>query len=146
MIQALLADPWPFVRRLALYGAAGVINTIVGFGVIAALDFGLGVDPHIANALGYCAGVVCAFLLNRYMVFGSQEKVSRTGPRFLIAVGLAFALNQLVLTGALALFRSLPYGGVAAQLVAMVSYTIANFLLCQLWVFRPSAPPADRTR
>ena len=140
LIDSLLADPWPFVRRLALYGAAGVINTIVGFGVIATLDFGLGVDSHIANAVGYAVGVVCAFVLNRFMVFKNSEKASRTGPRFLIAVAAAFALNQLVLTGAMALFGSAPLGRLAAQLLGMASYTVATFVMCQLWVFR-QAPP-----
>jgi len=142
LINALLADPWPFVRRLALYGAASVINTIVGFGVIALLDFGFRVDPHLANAAGYGVGVICAFVLNRLVVFRSSEKASRTGLRFLITVVAAFALNQLVLTGALALLGSAPLGRLAAQLLGMASYTAATFVLCQLWVFRQAPPRA----
>jgi putative flippase GtrA len=143
VIDTILSDAWPLVRRLALYGAAGVINTIVGYGVIFTLDVVLKVDPHIANAAGYAVGVVCAFLLNRFLVFRSSESAARTGPKFLAAALLSFGLNQLVLTGALSILGHAPVAHAVSQLLGMASYTVATFLLCQLWVFRPAAARAS---
>jgi putative flippase GtrA len=129
------AQSWELLRRLALYGAVGVLNTVIGFGIIAILDFGLGVNSHLANALGYAAGLVTSFVLNRIMVFRSQETAARSGPRFLIAAAACFGLNQLVLAAGLAVLGHEPPGRLISQGLGMVSYTVALFGLCQFWVF-----------
>jgi putative flippase GtrA len=128
------------LTRFALVGAA---NTAVGLAVIAGLDLGLGVDPHLANAGGYVVGVAVGFALNRGFVFRSDGHLGRTGARYLAAVVMAFAANQLVLAGALHLYSGMALGRLAAQATAMASYTALLFGLCRLWVFRSGPAPSS---
>lgn len=132
-----------FLVSAARYGLAGVINTLVGLTLILALDVGLGVDPHIANAVGYAVGVCVSFALSRLFVFKARRPARSAPLRYAAAVAVAFTLNQGVLT----LVRLvLPPGtlfDVAAQGAAVASYTATLFLLSHFWVFAHH-PPADR--
>ena len=118
------------------FAIVGLANTAVGFGVIMALQFGLRVPPHLANAGGYALGFVVSFTLNRRFTFADRGRLGPAAARFAIAALAAFALNQLVLS--LATGR-VGHGGAApvmAQAVAAISYTLSLFVLCRLWVFR----------
>jgi putative flippase GtrA len=126
---------------IALFGflLVGVANTAVGFAVILALEFGLGVGPHLANAGGYAVGLVLSFALNRRFVFARDGPVGRSAPRFAVAALAAFGINQ----GVLLLADRWPGPGapsaVAAQAMAVASYTLALFALSRWWVFRAAS-------
>jgi putative flippase GtrA len=121
---------------LSRFGLSGLINTGVGFAVIAGLDLGLGIDPRLANAAGYAVGMALGFGLNRVFVFRHAGPVRAAGPRYLAAVAAAFLLNQAVLALAGRALGDSAAGHAAAQIAAMSAYTAALFLLSYLWVFR----------
>ena len=124
-----------FLISALRYGVAGVFNTLVGFSIIVALDVGLHVPAHLANAIGYAVGVCVAFVLSKLFVFKAR-KTTRAAPlRYVIAVLAAFALNQGVLTVAKLALPTGDLWSVAAQGAAAVSYTGALFLLSHFWVF-----------
>jgi putative flippase GtrA len=123
---------WTLIR----FGLVGVLNTVVGLAVIMGLDLGLHVDPHLANAGGYAVGIAIGFSLNHGFVFRSDGHMGRTGVKYLAAVAAAFAVNQLVLAGALRLYNGMALGQAAAQVTAMASYTLLLFGLCRVWVFK----------
>lgn len=132
-----------FLVSALRYGVAGVANTLVGLSIILALDVGLHVDPHIANAVGYAVGVCVSFALSKLFVFKARRAARSAPLRYGMAVAAAFALNQGVLTLARMV---LPHGAlfdVAAQGAAVASYTAALFLLSHFWVFAHQ-PTADR--
>lgn len=144
----------PLVALLSRFGAAGVLNTAVGLSVIAALDLGFGADPHLANAAGYGAGLCTGFVLNRRFVFKSDGHLGVTGAKYLTTMAFAFMVNQAVLAAAGAVLGEAPAMRMAAQLAAMASYTVLQFLMLRAWVFRGEAalaaagaapPPADTT-
>jgi len=117
------------------YGLAGVVNTLVGFSIIVALDVGLRLPAHLANAIGYAVGICVSFALSKLFVFRDRQARPRASVRYLVAVAVAFAVNQGVLTLARWV---VPHGGlydVAAQGAAVVSYTGTLFLLSHFWVF-----------
>jgi putative flippase GtrA len=141
--SANLAVPTPkltairsLIALIARFGLAGLINTGIGFAVIAGLDVGLHVSPALANAAGYLVGMGVGFVLNRRFVFKSQTSARATAPRYIAVVLAAFALNQLILrlAGASLGPGALPH--LSAQLAGMVVYTLAVFLACRFWVFR----------
>lgn len=126
--------------QVGRFGLAGLANTAIGFAVIVALDPGLGVHPALANAAGYAVGMAVGFVLNRGFVFRSRTGVAASGARYALAAFVAFALNQGVLRAAGLALGAGAIQHIAAQLAAMGSYSVALFLLCRLWVFRPVAP------
>jgi putative flippase GtrA len=124
-----------FLVSALRYGVAGVFNTLVGFSIIVALDVGLGVPAHLANAIGYAVGVCVAFVLSKVFVFKARNTTRSAPMRYVIAVAAAFALNQGVLTVAKLVLPTGDLWSVAAQGAAAVSYTGALFLLSHFWVF-----------
>lgn len=124
-----------FLISALRYGVAGVFNTLVGFSIIVALDVGLHLPAHLANAIGYAVGICVSFVLSKFFVFKAR-KTTRSAPiRYVIAVAAAFALNQGVLTVAKLVLPTGTLWSVAAQGSAAVSYTAALFLLSHFWVF-----------
>jgi putative flippase GtrA len=124
-----------FLLSALRYGLAGVINTLVGFSIIITLDIGLGFDAHLANAVGYAVGICVSFALSKLFVFKDRQTKARAPLRYLTAVAFAFAVNQGVLTLAHLLVPPGAVFDVAAQGVAVVSYTATLFLLSHFWVF-----------
>jgi putative flippase GtrA len=128
-----------FLVSALRYGVAGVFNTLVGFSIIVALDVGLHLDPHLANAIGYAVGICFSFVLSKVFVFKARRTTRSAPLRYIVAVAAAFALNQGVLTLARLVLPEGPQAGplwsVAAQGAAAVSYTAALFLLSHFWVF-----------
>jgi putative flippase GtrA len=130
------------IGLIARFGLAGLINTVIGFAVIALLDPGLGVAPALANAAGYAVGVVAGFLLNRRFVFRSRTGLPAAGRRYLAAAAGAFALNQGVLRLAGMALGDSATRHLIAQGMAMAVYSVALFVLCRLWVFKADANSA----
>ncbi|WP_297514996.1 GtrA family protein [uncultured Caulobacter sp.] len=135
-----------FLISALRYGVAGVFNTLVGFSIIVALDVGLHLPAHLANAIGYAVGVCVSFVLSKLFVFKARRTGRSTPVRYVVAVAVAFALNQGVLTLAKLVLPAGPLWSVAAQGAAAVSYTGALFLLSHFWVFAHAAPPSAHPR
>ena len=130
------AGPRPLAVTFIRFLLVGAANTGVGFGVILALQFGLGASPHLANAGGYAVGLIVSFTLNRRFVFARGGPAGRTAARFGAAALAAFGVNQGVLWVADRLLGPGSLAAVAAQALAAASYTATLFALCRGWVFR----------
>lgn len=127
-----------FLISALRYGVAGVFNTLVGFSIILALDLGLHLDPHLANAIGYAVGICVSFVLSKVFVFKARRTTRSAPVRYVIAVAIAFGLNQGVLTLAKLFLPTGKLWSVAAQGSAAVTYTAVLFLLSHFWVFAHS--------
>jgi len=127
---------WTELARFLRFGLAGVANTLVGLGVIAALDLGMHVRPAIANAAGYAVGIALSFVLSRQFVFRSQRPAKAAAPRFLVSAAIAFAVNQAVLAAAGHLLGGDPASRLAAQVCGMSAYTLTLFMLGRFWIFK----------
>lgn len=126
------------VGLLSRFGLAGLINTAIGLAIIATLDLGLRVEPHLANAIGYAVAIGVSFLLTRSFVFRSRKPGAAM--RFLAAIAVAFAFNQIALTIAGILLGSHPVARSVAQLFGMAVYTATQFVICYFWVFPDRGP------
>jgi len=124
------------LARFFRFGLAGVANTLVGLGIIAALDIGLHVRPAIANAVGYAVGIALSFILSRQFVFRSRRPARMAAPRFLISAAISFVLNQAALAIAGHLLGGDPALRLAAQICGMCVYTLTLFVLGRFWIFR----------
>lgn len=143
--DATPGTPRPLLTLLARFGAAGLVNTALGFLVIEALDVGLGVQANLANGCGYAVGLATGFFLNRGFVFryqGGRGVVTR----YLITVQFAFLVNQAVLAAVHHLLGPAPLMRTTAQLAGMVTYTILTFVICRQWVFKQPITQAETVR
>lgn len=125
------------LKLLLRYGLAGLLNTAIGYAIIAVLDIGLGVDSHLANLAGYVVGAGVSYFLQRSFVFGSNTAHGRSVPKYLAAALAAFLLNQLVLSLGLQMIGDAKLGRAIAQLIAVAAYSVTLLILLRLWVFRP---------
>jgi len=123
------------IALLARFSLVGVANTVIGLGVIAILDLGFHLRPSLANAVGYLVGVCFSFFLTRSLVFRSSTGAASTAWKYALAMACAFCINQLVLLAMGHLLDARPLSHLMAQMTAMASYTLANFLMCRYWVF-----------
>ena len=121
------------VQQLMRYFSVGVLNSLVGVLVIwGSMRAGFG--PYASNVIGYAAGLIFAFFLNRAWTFNAQN----TGwPifRYLAAFVIAYSINLSTLTILIHYFPDRIY---AAQLVSIGLYSLAFFFLCRHFVFRLS--------
>lgn len=112
------------------YLCVGLLNTIVGFGVI----FGLmlcGVNPEISNVFGYAFGIIFSYVVNKIFTFKSKNRSKTEFIKFILAMALAYILNFIALKIAI-------NSGVNAYLSQIISgaiYTISGFLFSKLFVF-----------
>jgi putative flippase GtrA len=126
-----LAEMKPGARQFLTYGAVGALNTAITFAVVVALTW-LGVDPLLANPIGFAAGLINSFTLNYKVTFGA-DRAWRSVLPFLSSFAICYALNFLVL---MALTTWTSWGPIVAQILAMLSYNLAFFVLMKGWVFR----------
>jgi putative flippase GtrA len=123
-------------RRILLFLAAGVANTLFGYAAFGTLIL-VGLAPGVAVAGSTIAGILFNFRTFG-MVFAETDP--RRFLRFLTVYGLLFALN-------LALLRLLMAAGLhalVAQGVALPPLAILSFLLMRAFVFAHLSPREAR--
>ena len=116
------------------FGLVGVANTATSYLVIRMLAEPLGVPA--ASAIGYAAGVVQSFLLNRFWTFSNTRP--HTDGR-LGGEALRFIAVNLACGGLFTLVNSLaePHIGLlAATLAGVAMVTPLGFILNRFIVFR----------
>ncbi|MFM9383376.1 GtrA family protein [Pseudomonas sp. UV AK001] len=111
---------------------AGVANTAIGYGVFLLLVTLLDMNPSYANAIGYVIALIAAFILNKTFVFNQSTTDRNTIPKFIVAFGIAFGINQLVLISG---YRLAGLDPKIAQVFAMISYTAVFYILNKKFVF-----------
>ena len=120
---------------LVKYLLVGVLNTIVGFGLIFLLMW-QGFSPELSNIIGYAVGICFSFVMNKIFTFGSKQ-ASKTANlkefvKFVSSMLIAWVLNFITLKICLKM-------GVNAYLAQIISggiYTITGYLLSKIWVFK----------
>lgn len=115
------------------FGLVGVSNTIITALVIWLLLKVLGVSDLPANISGYIAGLINSFIWNRRWTFESKSKVKDTVFKFI----LTFVISYLLQLGVLyVLLHYLPVDAYWCHLLAMVVYTLVNFILNKFYTFK----------
>ncbi len=117
----------------------GVVNTLVGTGVMFALYNLAGCGYWFSSAMNYVVGSVVSYFLNKHYTFRQRESDAGTVLRFIaniavcyaIAYGAARPLARRVLAGASAALRDN-----AAMLAGMCLFVALNYLGQRLLVFR----------
>ncbi len=119
-------------RELFRYLSVGVVNMAVGLSTIYLCMYVLHATDLRANELGYCAGVVCSFVLNRRWTFASNDAWVPQLVRFLMVLGIAYAANVVTVLGLVGLGTN----RYLAQALGTVPYTAFGYIGSRLFAFR----------
>lgn len=117
----------------------GIINTLVGYGVMFSTYNLLGWNYWLASAANYVVGSVCSFFLNKYFTFQAKSFSAGEVVRFvfcillcyLIGYGVARPCVRLVFQSASATLQDN-----LAMLGGSGVFTVLNFFGQKLFVFR----------
>ncbi|MDR2968449.1 MAG: GtrA family protein [Tannerellaceae bacterium] len=121
------------IKQALKYGVVGVGNTIITAVVIWIMMKPLGFSDVVSNITGYVAGLLNSFIWNRQWTFKSSAGWGSSAVRF----GLVFAVCYLMqLALLLFLNRHLTIDSYYNQLIAMVFYTIINFVMNKYFTFK----------
>jgi putative flippase GtrA len=116
--------------RFGIVGVACFVLTLATFSVLHAA----GVHYILAGVLGYGAGIVLGFQLNRTWTFGAHEGArGKQAVRFLVVSALGIALNALLL------HVFVEIAGVAefpSEVITVAAIAPVTFTINRVWAFR----------
>ena len=128
-----------FDKKLIKFLIVGVVNTLVGAGIMFALYNIAGCSYWLSSAANYVVGSILSFILNKHFTFQNGESLRRTIPRFIlnvavcyvVAYGVAKPLVRWLMSG-----FSLKVQDNAAMLAGMVFYTGLNYFGQRFFAFK----------
>jgi putative flippase GtrA len=124
------------------FGIVGVSNTLLTFLIYTLLLKVFGVWYLLASAIGFAAGAVNGFLLNRRWTFRGHVGDARTPLRWTVVQSCGLGLNEALLylwVDGIGLDKLL------GQVFAIVVVTTTTFLANRAWTFRMHGEPAPVT-
>jgi putative flippase GtrA len=111
----------------------GILNAVIGLGVIYSTYNFLGLNYKLANVLGYGCGIVNSFIWNRRWTFKSKKDPKPQILLFFLMFGVSYGLNLGVTVLCVEVIGIPPN---FAQLVGIFFYTISNFFGNKYITFR----------
>jgi len=128
--------PWrTWFSQAVRFGAVGVLNTLVDWGLYYALTRWAGLEslPVLAKGLSYGAGILNSYFWNKYWTFEQRDGSLRSIIPFVIVSLIALGVNAGVLHLGLAVFS---IGEFASLILATGVTLLWNFLMSKLVIFR----------
>lgn len=132
--------------QLLKYGVIGVSNTVITLAVFYVMNTIMGIPYGPSNVVGYILGVINSFIWNRNWVFKTKKNLRREAflfvVGFLICLGLQLIVSWILLEGFGLKNLSISWlpmkkpGQNIVMLIAMVVYTIANYIYNRLVTFK----------
>ena len=121
-------------RQFAAFSGVGLVAAVVHYGLLIALVEMARWGPVAATLLGYVAGGIVSYALNRRLTYGSDRPHAEATWRFAVVAFVGFLLTGLLMeafTNAL----GAPY--IPAQLVTTGIVLFWSFVANRLWTFAP---------
>lgn len=117
----------------------GVINTIVGTGVMFVLYNVFSVSYWVSSASNYVVGSIVSYFLNKYFTFQSKEKSWKQIGKFVLNITicylLAYGMAKPMVSFVLSDFSENIQGNVS-MLFGMGFFVVLNYLGQRLFVFK----------
>lgn len=127
--------PTPLTRQFSAFFGVGLVSALVHYGTLVGLVEGAGQAPAPATLVGYVAGGLVSYVLNRRYAFRSDRPHREATWRFAAVAFVGFLLTGLFM----ALFNGglgIPY--LVAQVMTTGVVLIWSFLANRLWTFSPT--------
>ena len=139
MLQDRLAQPVKFLL-------VGVINTIVGYGVMFGAYNLLHLDYWVSSAANYVIGSICSFLLNKYFTFQAREFSVAELVRFIICILVCYLVGYGIARPVVRFIFQAVRPTVQDNLAMLGGsgvFTVLNFFGQKFFVFRNSGEPSN---
>jgi putative flippase GtrA len=130
MTSLQVAVEW---RRALRFIAAGLLNTVVCYGLFAALVHLAAWNYRLALVADYGLGIVLGYGLQRLTTFVDRRHVRWSAPKYVAVCLATFLINLALLDMAVRLLRLHP---IVAQGLSLAIVTAAAYTLQKQWVFR----------
>ena len=137
------------MKHFIKYNIIGVINTLITLATVWILHQVLDWNLELSNFLGFVAGGINSYIMNRIWNFESKNRKRAEFTRFVIVFLSSYAINLLVLewsayvltnctwcagfTEFISRFMKPTY---FANIIANVVYVLVSFTLYKKWVFK----------
>ncbi|MDQ7989769.1 MAG: GtrA family protein [Candidatus Dactylopiibacterium sp.] len=118
--------------QFARYLVVGVLNTLIGYGLIFTFMYVFDLSPELSNLLGYVMGMLFSFFMNKKFTFRSDKGVSEEFLRFFVVFVVAYLANLAMLV---LLVRGLEFHPGVSQIVSCGVYFVSSFLMNKYFVF-----------
>lgn len=121
------------IRQIIKYGIVGVSNTLLSLFVIWIMMKVLGYSDIVSNIAGYAAGFLNSFIWNKQWTFRSPDAWLGSALRFGFVFGFCYLLQLGLLVYLDSHLSTDPYYN---QVIAMIFYTVVNFLMNKYFTFK----------
>lgn len=115
------------------FGIVGISNTLLTFAIYTLLLKVFGVWYLLASGIGFAAGAVNGFLLNRRWTFRGHVGDARTPLRWTVVQSFGLALNEALLY---LWVDGIGLDKLVGQAFAIAVVTTTTFLANRAWTFR----------
>lgn len=119
-------------RQVTAFVAVGVIAALAHYGVLIVLVETGASDPVPATLMGYVAGGLLSYALNRRLTYASERPHAEAGWRFIVVAAVGFLLTGAFMhafTG----WLGVPY--LPAQLATTGIVLFWSFIAHKVWTF-----------
>lgn len=104
------------------------------------LSFSNGIGYQLANAMGYLAGTLVSFALNRIFTFGMRDRVWQRLALFLTVAAVGYGASAALLW---ALVQAGHVDPRIAKLITLPMVVVLQFALNRRITFNPAGAPAN---
>ncbi len=149
----LLSRHWAVLWQIAKFGATGVLNTLLDFGILNLLSSATGIYSGlylvIFNTVSFGAAVINSYFWNKYWTFGRRDAMkAREFIQFVVVSVIGLLINDVIIyvltsvVGAPDGFTLVVWENIAKAIGIPVSFAW-NFSGYKFVVFKPSSAPVD---
>ncbi len=118
------------------YGLVGVVNTLITGVILFTLMNCFGVSYKTSNTVGYIAGFINSFIMNKLWTFKDNKAPTiKQFLRFTAVFVICYLLQRWLL---IFLVEELIINKNISQLIGMIFYTLISFVFNKLFAFRNS--------
>ena len=127
-----IASTMDFKRQISAFAGAGVFASLAHYSVLIGAVELFAIDAVLASLIGFIAGGLVSYVLNRRLTFNSTRSHAAAGWRFALVAFGGFLLTGTVMT-LLVKHLSLPY--LSAQILTTLIVMVFTFSAHKRWSF-----------